>query len=118
MHRGYHNASQPRLEKSNYKAAHTLQRLLGSLQPAGAICNKTLGEYAVRYVSSSSGGGGSDADSGSGDSSWAVWRTATTPNAIGAKCDHRQWMCCRYANGTIIPHCASKEGCEKVLQHL
>jgi hypothetical protein len=82
--RGYENASHPRLEKPNYKAAQTLQSLLGSLQPAGAVCNTTTGEYAVRY-----------ATEGGGASSWAVWRTvADLPS--NAKCDHVPNMCCRY----------------------
>jgi hypothetical protein len=98
---GYYNGSHPRLEKVNYKAAHTLQRVLGSLEPLGAVCNTSLGEYAVRY---------GNANASAVASSWAVWQA--TPATLNAKCDHRQWMCCRYTNGTIIPHCATKEGCE------
>ena len=96
-----HNGSHPRVEKLTYKAAHTLQQLLGSQEPLGAVCNTSLGEYAVRY---------GNTNVSAVASRWAVWQA--TPATLNAKCDHRQWMCCRYANGTIIPHCATKEGCE------
>eukprot|EP01043_Picozoa_sp_COSAG02_P000410 COSAG02_NODE_7_length_64539_cov_120.393482_43_plen_558_part_00 len=102
MYPGYHNESHPRAEKLNYKAARTLQRVLGSLEPLGAVCNATLGEYAVRYGNANAKGVAS---------TWAVWQA--TRATLNAKCDHRQWMCCRYANGTIIPHCATQDGCEE-----
>lgn len=103
VYQGYHNSTHPRITKLNYRAAHTLQRLFGGLQPAGALCNSTLGQYAVRFVDTG-------VANSSGPSSWALWQTASA--TVHAKCDHRQWMCCRYANGSIIPHCATKTGCE------
>eukprot|EP01048_Picozoa_sp_COSAG05_P002172 COSAG05_NODE_83_length_20755_cov_5.928011_3_plen_1366_part_00 len=103
VHRDYLNGSQPRWEKPTFHAAHTLQQLLGGRVPTGAMCDTGEGTYAVRYS-------GVDGKSGGGDS-WAVW--LTNSSARRAKCDHRPNMCCRYINNTIIPGCASAEGCKK-----
>lgn len=104
VHRDYLNGSgdtKPRREKPTYHAAQTLQQLLGMRVPVGAECDTAEGTYAVRY--SDPGGVGGD--------SWAVW--LTNSSARHAKCDHRPNMCCKYSNQTIIPGCASREGCAK-----